>query len=186
MLRPGDRVRYDGADHQVVALSGTSVRLHSDDGAQSVVLVAYLMACPEFSVVDGEPLPAVEPFGLLDGLPPKVLEDARTWERNIVEVETGLPPNPPLGASPRPGFDPATTTVAERDRAKALELGVSLRTMQIRRARYARQGLLSHPARCPARAAPPRVVGTGQQPTTRDDTADSAGRPARRIHRPPE
>jgi putative transposase len=141
VLRPGDRVRYDGADHQVVALSGTSVRLHSDDGAQSVVLVAYLMACPEFSVVDGEPLPAVEPFGLLDGLPPKVLEDARTWERNIVEVETGLPPNPPLGASPRPGFDPATTTVAERDRAKALELGVSLRTMQIRRARYARQGL---------------------------------------------
>ncbi len=141
MLRPGDRVRFDGADHQVVALSGTSVRLRSDDGPESVVLVAYLMACPEFAVVDGEPLPAVEPFGLLDGLPPKVLEDARTWERNIVEVETGLPPKPPPGVTPRPGFDPATTTVAERDRAMALELGVSLRTMQIRRSRYARQGL---------------------------------------------
>jgi len=141
VLRPGDRVRYDGADHQVVALAGTSVRLRSDDGPESVVLVAYLMACPDFAVLDGEPLPAVEPFGLLDGLPPKVLEYARRWECHLVEIETGLPPNPPPGATPRPGFDPATTTVAERDRAKAAELGVSLRTMQVRRARYARQGL---------------------------------------------
>ena len=39
------------------------------------------------------------------------------------------------------GFDPGTTSVADRDRAKAAELGVSLRTIQIRRARYARQGL---------------------------------------------
>ena len=55
VLRPGDLVRYDGADHQVVALAGTSVRLRSDDGADSVVLVAYLMASPEFAVIDGAP-----------------------------------------------------------------------------------------------------------------------------------
>jgi transposase InsO family protein len=134
-------VRYDGADHQVVALAGSSVRLRSDDGDESVVLVGYLMACPEFAVLDGEPLPAMESFGLLDGLPLKVLEDAREWERHLVEVETGLPPHPLPGVTPRPGFDPAITTVADRDRAKALELGVSLRTMQVRRARYARQGL---------------------------------------------
>ena len=69
VLRPGDWVRYDGGDHQVVALAGTSVRLRSDDGAESVVLVAYLMASPEFAVIDGAPAPSVEPFGLLDGLP---------------------------------------------------------------------------------------------------------------------
>ena len=93
VLRPGDRVHYDGADYVVVALAGTSVRLRADDGAELVVLVSYLMACPEFSVTDGELLPEVEPFGLLDGLPAKVLQDARDWERHLVEVETGLPPN---------------------------------------------------------------------------------------------
>jgi len=141
VLRPGDLVRYDGADHQVVALAGTSVRLRCDDGSDSVVLAAYLMACPDFTVLDGTPLPAVEPVGLLDGLPAKVLEDARAWQRHIVEVETGLPPHAPADAEPRTGFDPGTTTVAERDKAMAAELGVSLRTMQIRRARYARQGV---------------------------------------------
>lgn len=141
VLRPGDQVRYDGADHVVVALAGTSVRLRSDDGGELVVLVAYLMACPEFSVVDGAPMPMVEPFGLLDGLPAKVLQDARDWERHLVEVEIGLPPDSPPGTEPRPGFDPMTTSVADRDRTKATELDVSLRTIQIRRARYAQQGL---------------------------------------------
>ena len=62
-------------------------------------------------MVGSGPLPAVEPFGLLDGLPAKVREDAREWERHLVEVETGLPPDPPEGAPPRPEYDPATTTV---------------------------------------------------------------------------
>ena len=30
VLRPGDLVRYDGGDHQVIALAGTSVRLRSE------------------------------------------------------------------------------------------------------------------------------------------------------------
>ena len=125
VLRPGDLVRYDGGDHQVIALAGTS---------ESVVLLAYLMASPGFAVIDGAPAPWVEPFGLLEGLSVKVLEEAREWERHIVEVETGLPPNPLPGATPRAGFDPASTTIAERDQAKAAELGVSLRTVQTRRA----------------------------------------------------
>jgi transposase InsO family protein len=141
VLRPGDWVRYDGGEHQVIALAGTSVRLRSDNGAELVVLVAYLLASPEFALINGAPMPSMEPFGLLDGLPVKVLEEAREWERHIMEVETGLPPNSPPGATPRAGFDPANTTIAERDQAKAAELGVSLRTVKARRARYARQGL---------------------------------------------
>ena len=60
---------------------------------------------------------------------------------HIVEVETGLPPGALPGATPRAGFDPASTTIAERDQAKAAELGVSLRTVKTRRARYTQQGL---------------------------------------------
>jgi putative transposase len=141
VLRPGDRVRYDGADHQVVGLTGAAVRLRRDDGADSVVLAGHLMACPEFEVLRADPLLAVEPFGLLEGLPAKVVEDAREWERHVVEVETGLLPDAAAGAAARPGFDPATTRLADRNRAKAEELGVTDRTVQIRRSRYARQGL---------------------------------------------
>jgi hypothetical protein len=47
VLRPGDRVRFDGADHLVVALTGTLVRLRSDGGTEAVVLAAYMMASPE-------------------------------------------------------------------------------------------------------------------------------------------
>ena len=72
----------------------------------------------------------------------KALEQAREWERHIVEVEeTGLQPGALPGATPRAGFDPASTTIAERDQAKAAELGVSLRTVKTRRARYTQQGL---------------------------------------------
>jgi putative transposase len=141
MLRPGDLVRYDGADHVVVALAGTSVRLRSAAGAEQVVLAGHLMACPEFEVAGGGRLPEIEPAGLLEGLPARVLEKAREWERHVVEAQTGLPPDPPPGAVPRPGFDPAATTVNDRDRAKAAELGVGQRTVQERRLRYACQGL---------------------------------------------
>jgi hypothetical protein len=96
-------VRYDGADHVVVALAGTSVRLRSDDGLERVVLAGHLMACPEFTVAGGGRLPEAEPSGLLEGLPARVLEKAREWERHVVEARTGLPPDAPAEAVPRPG-----------------------------------------------------------------------------------
>jgi putative transposase len=127
VLRPGDWVSFDGEEHQVIALASTSLRLLSSGGTEQVVLGFYLLASPGFAVVDGAPLPALEPFGLLEGLPASVLEAAREWERHLVEVETGLPPDPVPGATPRAGFDPACTTVVDRAAAKAAELGVSLR-----------------------------------------------------------
>ena len=42
---------------------------------------------------------------------------------------------------PAPGYDPGTTTLMQRDEAKARDLEVSVRTVQLRRSRYARQGL---------------------------------------------
>ncbi|MFF3642050.1 Mu transposase C-terminal domain-containing protein [Streptomyces sp. NPDC002564] len=141
VLRPGDWVIYADGDHQVVALAGTSVRLRSQDGVESVVLASYLMASPGFAVTGTEPPAAVEPFGLLDSLPESVLAAAREWERHVVEVETGLPPATDPGTRPRREYDPAERTLTERDAAKADELGIGVRTVQSRRARYARQGL---------------------------------------------
>src|ERR1700730_6755984 len=88
-----------------------------------------------------EPAPSVEPFALLDSLPGAVLDTAREWERHVVEIETGLPPGAEPGLAPKPEYDPSSATVVDRDRAKAAELGVGVRTVQTRRARYAQQGL---------------------------------------------
>ncbi|WP_338059536.1 Mu transposase C-terminal domain-containing protein [Streptomyces deccanensis] len=141
VLRPGDWVTYDDGDHQVVALAGTSVRLRSATGAESVVLASHLMAAPDFTVTGTEPLPAVEPSALLATLPEPVREAAREWERHMVEVETGLLPGTVPGTPPRPGYDPAAFSLMERMAAKARELGVTVRTVQSRRSRYVRQGV---------------------------------------------
>ena len=100
VLRPGDWVTFDGGEYQVLALTGTSVRLRSTDGRETVVLAAYLMAAPEFAVIDAAPLPPVEPIGLFDALPVEVRDDACAWERHVVEVETGLPPGAAVGTIP--------------------------------------------------------------------------------------
>ena len=113
VLRPGDWVLYDGSEHQVLALAGTSVRLRTVDGADSVVLAGHLMASPGFAVVDSEPAPSVEPFALLDGLPGAVLDTAREWERHVVEIETGLPPGAEPGVAPKPEYNPTSTTVVD-------------------------------------------------------------------------
>ena len=57
-------------------------------------------------------------------LPGAVLDTAREWERHVVEIETGLPPGAEPGVAPKPQYDPTSTTVVDRDRAKAAELGV--------------------------------------------------------------
>ena len=141
VLRPGDWVHFDGGEYQAIALSGTSIRLHSEVAGDTFILAAHLMASPGFAVIDGAPAPSVESVGLLDSLPAKVLEAARSWERHLVEVKTGLPPDAWPGVKPRACFDPMSTTVSQREEAKAAELGVSVRTVQLRRARSTRQGL---------------------------------------------
>ncbi|WP_346103397.1 integrase [Nonomuraea maheshkhaliensis] len=141
VLRLGDWVHFDGGEHQVVALSGASVRLRSAASAESIVLLPYLLGSAGFAVIDGQALPELEPVGLLDGVPDEVLEAAKEWERHVVEVLTGLPHGAEPGTAMRPEFDPAARSLKQRDQAKADELGVSVRTVQARRARYAAQGL---------------------------------------------
>ncbi|MFE2754009.1 hypothetical protein ACFXGA_18625, partial [Actinosynnema sp. NPDC059335] len=144
VLRMGDRVVFDGEEHVVAGLAGTSVRLRSDSGGHQVVLAGHLMGAADFALLDGgEPVTvsAVEPLGLLAALPPEAVADAERWRDHLVEVETGLPPEPSAGARPRPDYDPQATSLAERQRAKAAELGVGLRTVERKRARWLEQGL---------------------------------------------
>jgi transposase InsO family protein len=151
VLRVGDRVLFDQVEYTVVGLTGTAVRLHAPLRTDTVVLLPFLLAAEGFHLLDDPPgaelAAKLAPLGLLETLPPAAVAAAREWERHIVEVETGVPAGVEAGTAPRAGYDPQTTSLAEREQAKAAELSavgrvVGVRTLQRLRARYRDQGLL--------------------------------------------
>ena len=83
---------------------------------------------------------------------------------------TGVRPDAPPGARPRPAYDPATRSLAQREQAKAAELarsgrdGVSARTVKRKRQRYDARGLVglvdgrTDRRRPPGGRSDPRVV----------------------------
>ena len=122
VLAVGDQVVFDGTVQTVVAISGTKIRLLSEAGQASVVALPFLLSAEDFELVGSGPaVPKIEPRGLLDALPDKVLAAATDWERHVVEVETGVPPDAPAGTEPRPGYDPVTQSMAAREKAAAGE-----------------------------------------------------------------
>jgi hypothetical protein len=146
VLRVGDRVRFDGLVQTVVGLSGTLVRLADEQGRSSVVHLPHLLAADGFEQLGERAAAPVLTAGSLNGVPPAVIEEAQWWERHVVEVITGKPPDAQPDARPRLGYDPATRSLVQREQAKATELaaqgrGVSIRTLQRKRQRYEAQGL---------------------------------------------
>lgn len=147
VLRVGDRVRFEGRVHTVVGLSGTTVRLVDEHNTASMVMFAHLMASDGFELLDSTaPTPGLPPFGLLDTVPEVALCKARFFEKHLIEVETGLPPDAPKGTVPRPEYDPQWRTVNERLVAKAAELTaagneVSERTLFRLRTKWRDEGL---------------------------------------------
>jgi len=149
VLRVGDRVLFEDLEYTVVGLAGMSVRLHSAGQVDAVVLLAHLLLSKGFALLDatGDQIsPLMASVGVLEGLSAPILAQAREWERHVVEVETGLQPDAGAEAQARAGYDPATTTIADREQAKAAELSaagrpVSARTVRRMRTRYGKQGL---------------------------------------------
>jgi hypothetical protein len=173
VLRVGDRVMVDGDQHTIVGLAGPRVRLLDDDGATQVVLLSWLLANGDLQLVDAPAPPPLPPFGLLDSLPDPVAGRTHRWHRHVSEVLTGLPPDAPAGQAPRPEYDPARHTLAEREAAKARELcaagePTSAWTVGRMRRRYQTQGLWGlvdqRATRQPPRYghADPRLVGAIQ------------------------
>ncbi|WP_049566332.1 hypothetical protein [Streptomyces sp. SBT349] len=151
VLVRSDQVRWRGARYTVAGLDGVMVHLAESANAEAAsitVPLPVLAASRDFAVLDraGVPVPQAElpNFALLEGISQKAAEDALAWERAVVEVDTGLPPDAPERARPRPAYDPASTTLVQRYQAKAAELNsvlkwsVSWQTVQAKRLKYRR------------------------------------------------
>ena len=147
VLRIGDRIRFAGTAHTVAGLSGTLVRLADEHGAASVVQLAHLFGDASFQRIGDRGSAALLPAGLLNGVPAQAAQKAAWWQGHLAEVLTGLPPDAVPGSRPRPQYDPAVRTLAERDEAKATELTgltgvrVSVHTVNRKRRRYQARGI---------------------------------------------
>jgi transposase InsO family protein len=144
-LRAGTEIRLGGQTHTIAAVTGSSVWLSGVTGAPVEVSLATVLSDPSLELVAGgsAPLPASAVLEVLDD---ELLEQAHWWERHILEVLTGRPPDAVPGQVARPDYDPAATTLRQREVAKVAELAaggrqVSLKTLQRLRLGYEREGL---------------------------------------------
>ena len=145
-LRLGDRIRFEGSVHTVVGLTGMRVRLADEHGGGMLVDQVHLQSAVDFAVLESRGPVRLGSSALVGHLPKEVAERALWWQRHMVEVLTGLVPDAPAGVRPRPEYDPSCRSLAERERAKAVELvalgeEVSPRTVKRMRQRYESGGV---------------------------------------------
>jgi hypothetical protein len=140
-LQVGSTVAYGTNTYTVSGLSATRVVLVGAPGGPLALPLAKLVADAGFAVADAEdagaPLP---PRGLLDGLAEPVIEKARWWERQLLDVLQAP------GGGGREG-SAAGRSLRQRELNKVTELAaagepVPLKTLQRMRRRYQRDGLL--------------------------------------------
>ena len=173
VLRPGDTLRLGGQTHTVAGLDSAMVRLADITGAVAEVPTAGLLADPSLELVTASRV-RMAPQPALERLPAETVETARWWERHLIEVITGVPPDSPPGTRPRPEYDPARQSLRQRELAKHAELTraghrVGRSTLKRLRARYERDGLwgvIDHRAArrtAPAGYVDPRVVEATRQ-----------------------
>jgi hypothetical protein len=144
----------------VIGLSGTVVRLADPGGAVTEVRLAELVAAGDFERVGVPPPGPLPPASPLDGLPEAAVAEALWWQRHIVEVLRGIPPDAPPGTAPRPEYDPRLVSLTRREQAKAAELRaagrpVTASAVKQRRRRYQAGGLAAMADRRAARRTPP-------------------------------
>lgn len=189
-MRAGDEIRVRGALQTVVSVSAVAVRLVDVVGAETTMLLAEMLTKGEVEWVSSPRGPErLLPSGLFDGLPEPAVEQARWWERHIVEVLTGVAAEALPGALPKPEYDPRSRSLRQRELAKFAELEaaghpVSFATVKRLRLAYEQNGLwglvdqrVARPARVTGRVDERVVVATVQ--AIGEETNRSTGTVAR-------
>ena len=145
-LRIGDFCRFDGRLSELIALDGLVAKLRQSDGQLSAVKLAELFADSGFEIVTPSVRRRPVPPAHFDTLTVEAQERALLLEHHITEVLDGVPVGSPPLSVPRPGYDPVSTSLTQRERTKIAELeaaGVALpiKSFQRYRRNYERLGL---------------------------------------------
>lgn len=141
----GNLVRFNDRVWTVVAFNDGRVHLTDALGDSVCMQADQLVSMPGFEIAESERCHDGE-VGDLD-VPSAALERARWWERHVLEVITGLPSESHPGAVPEQCYAPRLRSLAERESAKAAELGAqgvlgaSARTVRRKRQRYQSYGI---------------------------------------------
>ncbi|MGX1364690.1 transposase InsO family protein [Streptomyces canus] len=152
ILSIGDALQHGGREWTVAGIEGTmasGARIwladKNADGSLAVFTLTELLNDPGFGPIVGPRL-RVPQVGLLSTVPEGQQQRALDLERHVREVETGHQ-NPSSKGRVKPQYDPAVTTLAQREQAKADELAaqgwprVSRATVRRWRARYHADGV---------------------------------------------
>jgi len=120
-LQAGVEIRLGGQAHAVIAVTGTSVRLEDAAGEVSEIPLAVVLSDPSLELVAGVRAPLAG-TDVAETVAARTLEQARWWEGHILEVLTGRPPECGPELAMRAEYDPAITTLRQRELAKVAEL----------------------------------------------------------------
>jgi hypothetical protein len=139
-------VRFEGQVRGVLEVTAQAAVLEDAEAPHRVVALIGLFEAADFEVLfqpKRMPLPS---SGLLEAFPPEAIKQALWWERHILEVLHGLPPDAEPDTAPRPGYGPGSS-LTSRQQLKAAELTavgftVAAKTIANRRRRYQEDGLV--------------------------------------------
>lgn len=145
----GDEVRIGDRTWRVARIATGAVELNDVNGAHADMSIAELLSDPSFSVVaSASPIRApIPPRGFFEALPREVADAAREWEKHVTEVLRGVPAGAPSGTCVRLEYDPARSSLRQRQIAKVAELfgsgtAVSLSTFERMCRAYEREGII--------------------------------------------
>lgn len=145
-LKIGDFCRYEGQLSELIALDGFVAKLRRSTGSITAVKLTELFADSTFEVITPSVRRRPLPPAHFDTLSRQAQERALFLEHHITEVLDGIPAGSPPLTTPRPGYDPASTSLAQRERTKIAELQaagapVSAKSFPRYRRNYERQGI---------------------------------------------
>ncbi|WP_280255431.1 Mu transposase C-terminal domain-containing protein [Nocardia wallacei] len=138
-LRAGDEIQLEGGEYSVVAVAGDSVDLIDQIGTPVRIAASELLGAAGLELVSAS-RPRLIAEEVFDAVPAEVMERARWWEAQVLEVLTGEQAGSTAGDRVRRSLRQRELAKVEQLRAAGHE--VSLGTLQRQRLAYQRDGLL--------------------------------------------
>lgn len=144
-LEVGSSVQYDGQHWKVRGFIGGKIQLQSQKGDMALLDLAAVTGSPDYKALDVQSAPgAMNIVSLTDSVPEELLKKAENLLAHLHEMECGYKSGNKtiaLHNEPRVEFDPMETTLRQRMKAKADEIGISIRTLWELKAAYLQQGI---------------------------------------------